>query len=162
MANTFVQIGSTVTVGAGGAGFVEFTSIPATYTDLVVLYSLKTPANTEGMYVQFNGSTANFVGTYIYADGTNALAGTLARYVGSISSASDTFTNGQLYILNYAGSNNKSFSVDETYGTNTTPGFTNFTSGLWSQSAAITSIRIEAASNLAQYSSATLYGIKNS
>ena len=162
MANTYTQIGSTVTVGSGGAGFVEFTSIPATYTDLVVVYSLKTPANTEGMYVQFNGSTANFTGMYAYGDGANALSGVLARYLGSISFATNVFTNGQLYIPNYAGSNNKSFGVNEVYDPNTSAGYQNLTTGLWSQSAAITSIKIEAGSGLAQYSTASLYGIKNS
>ena len=148
----------TVTVGSGGAGFVEFTSIPATYTDLVLVYSLGGNA-VEGVYVQFNGSAANFTGRYLYGDGTNALSGVLARYVGSIGSAASTFTNGQLYIPNYAGSANKSFSVDEVYDQNSATGFGNLTAGLWSQTAAITSIRLEAASNLTQYSTATLYGI---
>ena len=35
MANTYVAI-ATVTVGSGGAASIDFTSIPATYTDLVV------------------------------------------------------------------------------------------------------------------------------
>jgi hypothetical protein len=35
MANTYTLIASSVTVGSGGAANIEFTSIPATYTDLV-------------------------------------------------------------------------------------------------------------------------------
>jgi hypothetical protein len=38
MATTYDLI-SSVTVGSGGAANIEFTSIPATYTDLVVLFS---------------------------------------------------------------------------------------------------------------------------
>ena len=161
MANTYIQIGSTVTVGAGGSGYVEFTSIPATYTDLVLLYSLKGNA-VEGIYVQFNGSTSNFAGIYLYGDGANAQSGNLARYVGSIGGTTSAFTNGSIYIPNYANGNNKAFSVEETYDTNAATGFTNLVSGSWAQTAAITSIRIEAASSMTQYSTASLYGIKSS
>ena len=38
MANTFQLISST-TVGAGGASSIDFTSIPSTYTDLVIKWS---------------------------------------------------------------------------------------------------------------------------
>ena len=41
MAKVFKAL-STVTVGAGGAASIDFTSIPSTYTDLQILCSLKT------------------------------------------------------------------------------------------------------------------------
>jgi hypothetical protein len=149
---------ASVEVGSTAVGFVEFTNIPSGYTDLKIVYSLR-GNGTEGMYVQFNGSTANFTGFYLYGDGANAQSGVLARYVGSITAAANAFSNGELYIPNYSGSNNKSFSVDEGFSQNSTTGFNNITTGLWSQSTAINSIRIEAASNINQYSTATLYGI---
>jgi hypothetical protein len=40
MANTYEAI-ATVEVGSGGAATIEFTSIPATYTDLVVKVSAR-------------------------------------------------------------------------------------------------------------------------
>jgi hypothetical protein len=145
-------------VGSTAVGFVEFTNIPSGYTDLKIVYSLR-GNGTEGMYVQFNGSTANFTGRYLYSDGANAYSGILARYIGSITAAANSYSNGELYIPNYSGSNNKSFSVDEVFGQNSTTGFNNIAAGLWSQSTAINSVRIEAASNINQYSTATLYGI---
>jgi hypothetical protein len=36
MATTYEAIATVTTVGSGGAANIEFTSIPATYTDLVV------------------------------------------------------------------------------------------------------------------------------
>jgi hypothetical protein len=42
MATTYEAI-ATVEVGSGGAADIEFTSIPATYTDLVVKVSFKKP-----------------------------------------------------------------------------------------------------------------------
>jgi hypothetical protein len=84
----------------------------------------------------------------------------LARYAGSINTSPSNFTNGSLYIPNYAGSNNKSFSVDEVYDQPSTAGYLNLIAGLWSSSSAITSIKIEAASSLTQNSTIYLYGVK--
>jgi hypothetical protein len=39
MATTYTLINSSVTVGSGGAADIEFTSIPATYTDLLLVLS---------------------------------------------------------------------------------------------------------------------------
>jgi hypothetical protein len=157
---TFTQIGTAQVVGSGGASSIDFTSIPATYTDLCVFYSLR-GNSLEGVYVQFNSSTSNFTGRYIFSDSTSVSSASLARYIGSINSSASTFTNGSLYITNYAGSNNKSFSVDEVYDQNSTAGYLNFTSGLWSSSSAITSIRLEASAGLTQHSTAYLYGVSN-
>jgi hypothetical protein len=157
---TFTQIGTAQVVGSGGAASIDFTSIPATYTDLCVLYSLR--GNTlEGAYVQFNSSTSNFTGRYLYSDGSTVSSTTLARYIGSINNTASTFTNGSLYITNYAASANKSFSIDEVYDQATTVGNLNFISGLWESSSAITSIKLEASAGLAQHSTAYLYGVSN-
>ena len=159
MANTFELI-SSVTVGNGGASSIDFTSIPSTYTDLCVQYSLR--GNTlEGIYVQFNSSSASFTGRYLYGDGSSPASGVLARYLGSINTAASTFTNGSLYIPNYSGSAYKSYSVDEVYDQNSTAGYQNMVAGLWSNTAAITAIKLEAAAGLTQYSTAYLYGVKN-
>ena len=40
MATTYTLI-SSVTVGSGGAANIEFTSIPSTYTDLLLKYYLR-------------------------------------------------------------------------------------------------------------------------
>ena len=160
MPTTFTQIGSAVTVGAGGASTITFSSIPSTYTDLSLNFSLM-GGTLQGIYVQFNGSTANFTGRYLYGDGSAASSGVLARYLGSINNSASTYSNGNLYIPNYAGSTNKSFSVDEVYDQNTTAGYGNLIAGLWSSTSAITSITLEAANGFTQYSTAYLYGVSN-
>ncbi len=168
MANTFIQIGSTVTVGAGGAANITFSSIPATFTDLKLVISARNAtASLTGMYISFNGSTASFTDKYIEGNGASASSGSISRYLGvenSGSATANTFSNGEVYIPNYAGSANKSFSVDNVSENNGTTAYADFNAGLWSNTAAITSISLEifTAQNFAQYSTATLYGIKNS
>ena len=77
---------------------------------------------------------------------------------------SNTFGNSELYIPNYAGSTNKSSSADAVAESNTTTVFAYLNAALWSSTAAITSITLTpdaGGANFVQYSTATLYGIKN-
>jgi hypothetical protein len=65
-----------------------------------------------------------------------------------------------MYIPNYASSNYKSFSIDSVTENNGTVAYQIMHAGVWSNTAAITSLTITAAGgNLAQYSTATLYGV---
>jgi len=174
MANTFVAI-ATTTVGSGGQAAIEFTSIPATYTDLVILTSLRNAASDNGRFnvkTTFNGSSSGYSQRLLYGtDGStvDSDSGTepyIHFYYGNQNgTTASTFANGMIYIPNYAGSNNKSALFDSVTENNSSSGFiTAMTAALWSNSSAITSIKMEdiLANNLVQYSTATLYGIKNS
>jgi len=166
MATTYTLIAS-VTVGSGGAASMSFTSIPATYTDLLVLSSGRTSSsqtstNTE---ISFNGSSANFTGRYLEGNGSSAGTGSYDRFVGTDVAATSTgsiFSNNMVYISNYAGSNYKPFLADSAQENNTTQAQQTLNGNLWSQSAAITSVTLTpATSSYVQYSSAYLYGISN-
>jgi len=65
MANTYKLI-SSVTVGSGGAATIGFTSIPATYTDLLLSYSgrIDQTGNVRQVDISFNSNTSNFSGLY--------------------------------------------------------------------------------------------------
>ena len=58
--NTYVLL-SSVTVGAGGASSINFTSIPATYTDLVLKISARTNSTGAGSTykISLNGSSSS-------------------------------------------------------------------------------------------------------
>jgi hypothetical protein len=171
MANTYIAI-ATVTVGSGGASTIEFTSIPNTFTDLSVLLSTRstdTGLRTD-IKMTFNGSRSSYSGKEIRnADGTVSSTTSNTTYVdmwriNGTSTTASTFTNHSLYIPNYASSNNKSFSIDDVLENNSTSSYyLGFAAGLWSNSSAINQITFTCGSgNFAQYSTATLYGIKNS
>jgi hypothetical protein len=165
---TFTQIGSAVTVGAGGAASIDFSSIPSTYTDLVVkICGRGTRAAVHDFYqIKFNTSSASFTGRYLYGAGSGSpISGTETNYAGTLPAANataSTFGSTDIYIPNYAGSTNKSYSVDSVSENNATAAEAVFYAGLWSNSAAINQITIIAANgNLAQYSTAYLYGVSN-
>ena len=153
-------------VGSGGAASISFMSvgdIPSSYTDLVLMYSVKpTDTTIEGIYISFNGSTSNFSARYLEGNGTSASSGTsIPRYIGAFQgTTADTFSNGQLYIPNYRSSVAKSWSVDNVTEANQTAAYQDIIAGLWNDTAAITSITLTLyTNNFGQYSSATLYGI---
>jgi hypothetical protein len=167
MANTFIKIAS-VTVGAGGSATIGFTSIPSTYTDLCVKWSGRGDnGSARDAYISFNGVTTGFtyrslVGSGSAASSANASNGLIGIFDGSVPTAS-TFSNGEFYIPNYTASTNKSISGDSVTENNGTAAYAYLTATLSTNTSAITSITLTPDSgNFVQYSTATLYGIKNS
>jgi len=168
MANTYVAI-QTVTVGSGGSASMAFTSIPQTYTDLKVLMSARgtRSALQSNSRISFNSNTSNFTARYLEGSGTAVVSSTFARFIGAIPAATataSTFGNLEFYVPNYTSANYKSYSTDAVTENNGTDAYSYFIAGLWSDTSAITSITIDSASsdNFAEYSTATLYGIKSS
>lgn len=167
MANTYVKIAS-VTVGVLGAASMDFTSIPATYTDLLVKISARTTnaGINDNVSIRPNGNTTNRTAKRLYGQGISALSDSLTDIVaGNIAGATattSTFGSAEFYLPNYAGSTNKSFSTDGVNESNVATGVAmSIVAGLWSSTAAITSLNLytESGSNFVQYSTATLYGI---
>jgi hypothetical protein len=170
MATTYEAI-ATVTVGSGGASNIEFTSIPATYTDLALKISTRCATDDfPNIRIRFNGVTTNYSHRILFGSGSSA--GSYSGTNNGIDYTSDdaaaqtanTFSNSEIYIPNYAGSSNKSVSADGVSENNATAAYALLTAGLWSNTSAINTIRLYygGGQNLAQYSTATLYGIKNS
>jgi hypothetical protein len=170
MPSTFTLIASS-TVGAGGASSIDFTSIPSTYTDLCIVASLRPASGSfDGCYVYFNNDqnsgrytsrvlrgNGSAVSSFVGGDTTKSYAGELS------SNTASTFNNVSIYVPNYAGSNQKSFSVDSVGEDNSTAAYQVFNAGLYNQTTAISQVSLRIASvNIAQYSTAYLYGVKSS
>ena len=171
MANTYVKIAS-VTVGSGGAASIDFTSIPGTYTDLVVKLSSRSTTGTTAVGATLNSDTgSNYTERQLEGNGSgvSSASGTyssmrMGSSNGGTDTTSNTFASSELYIPNYAGSSNKSASTDAVTENNTSTAYANLRALLWNNTSAITSISIKNTNgnNFVQYSTATLYGIKNS
>ena len=169
MANTYVLIGSS-TVDSGGASNFDFTSIPATYTDLKLVTSSRSVAadTSDGLYIKLNTSTSSFTMKRLYGSGTAVVSNSTPTNIATLDDAANNtasvFGNAEIYIPNYASANYKSYSVDSVQEQNGTTSYQQMVAGLWSNTAAITGITLYygSTSNIAQYSTAYLYGIKNS
>lgn len=168
MATTFQKIAS-ATVGSGGAATIDFSSIPQTYTDLVIKISARNNETDNGasLRVYFNNDTANISVRELRAIGSTPASYSItyaqAGYVGADQSQSNVFGTADIYIPNYTGSNNKS-SSGEIVLPSSVEFYSVLSARLWSSASAINQITI--ANTLswtwAQHTTATLYGIKNS
>jgi hypothetical protein len=166
MATTFTKIAS-VAVGAGGASTMAFTSIPSTYTDLIVKVSARTSATSPEMTITFNGTSASNTDRLLYNYAGTAGSNTSSPMRASVdmsTQTANTFGNADIYVPNYAGATNKSASIEAVAESNsTTDAYQYLTAGLWSNTAAITTLTLTAVSGtFVQYSTATLYGISKS
>jgi hypothetical protein len=150
------------------ASSISFTNIPQSgYTDLKIVASTRdTRSNVaNGLILQFNGSSTGFTSRVIEGSGASAYSFTdtqgLTGENTSATATSNTFSSTECYIPNYTSSNNKSFSFDSVTENNATTAYADLGAGLWSNTAAITSITLTSlnSASFVQYSTFSLYGL---
>jgi hypothetical protein len=147
---------------ASAAASIEFTSIPQDSTDLVVLFSGRATLDVSMGQLSFN-TGGTYTRRYLLGNGSSASSGTLGYDFAIVASArtANTFSNTAIYIPNYSGATAKSYSSDSVGESNETLSFATLVAGLWSGTAAITSINLypEAGGNWAIGTTASLYKI---
>lgn len=155
---------STITAGAGGVASFEWTNIPQTGTDLMILASTRdSDTGGGGLDIAFNGVTTNLSMRFLRGDGSAIASSTSATRIYSRHDSNDrtanTFGNVQFYIPNYASSTvQKSVSADGVEENNGSNAYGSILAGLWASTSAITSVKIYSTfPNLREYSSASLY-----
>jgi hypothetical protein len=136
-----MQLIESKTLGTAAAS-IEFTSIPQDGTDLVLLMSGRGAADVSAGYISFNTG-----GTYTRRtlQGNGSSSSTVADYdfyIVASARTANTFSNAAIYIPNYTGSTAKSYSTDSVGESNETLSFQALTAGLWSGTAAITSLNV--------------------
>jgi hypothetical protein len=173
-----LELITTVTVGSGGQSSIDFTSISSGYTDLFVVYSLRTtlaggPYHFDDCAIRFNGDTGNNYNKIVNraregsaGSNSNISGNHIPLYEASAADATaSTFGSGQAYIADYASTAYKSVSImGNSESQNSTQVQFGFISGLWKSTSAITSVKLysQNGTNFVEHSSASLYGIKKS
>jgi hypothetical protein len=150
---------------ATAAASIEFTSIPQDGTDLVVLIStrVETAFTDDSVSITLNSSTSNRSRRSLLGRGSTVASFTSSDgIVGSTTgntATSNTFGNAQIYLPNYTSSSAKSASTDSVSENNGTRAIQEINAFLWNDTAAITSLKIDAPSNLMAGSTISLYKI---
>jgi len=169
MANTYQLIeGKTL---SSAVASVTFSSIPQTYAHLQLFVSTRATQNVgrEQIFISPNASTTNnarIVGfgydNALVASGTGT--DRLFCWQPGNSTTANTFSNISAHFLNYTSSNYKLYGGESVAENNSsTSWIININDTLWSDTAAITSIKIDCeTSTFAVNSTFYLYGIKNS
>lgn len=172
MAATFILLGSTELSSSQAS--LTFSSIPATYTDLRVYYSVRdTNTGNTGVgtcTLKFNSSSTNYTGILV-----NAYDGALAASIAASTTYIDTFCNGggseantfAPIIVDIAGysdtSYNKNLMIQNGVPNSAAVSYMGRHAHRWADNSAISTITLTAPStySFAQYSTAYLYGISN-
>jgi hypothetical protein len=172
MANTYTLISSNVL--SGSAANVTFSSIPSTYTDLVLRMSVRTSSagTSDVVAIQFNGDTGNnYSYTFLSGNGSSPTSAsgsgfgtTYAGQTNGDGSTANCFGSVELYIPLYNSTTNKSTTGYGASEQNSTSAVMRAVSGYYVSSSGISSVTIfsNAGGNLLTGSSFYLYGIKNS
>jgi hypothetical protein len=147
------------TIPSGTASYT-FTSIPSTYTDLVLI-GTGTSSTWQNVRFRFNSdSGSNYSNTVVYGDGSSALS---ARNTSSTALIFATLSNTVqsnfiTHIMNYSNTTTNKTVIQRG---NDTSLLARADVGLWRNTSAISSIELFTTSgNLNTGSTFTLYGIK--
>lgn len=162
MASTYEPIATQN--GTGSSATVTFSSIPGTYTD-IVLVANPVFTTASNLNIRINGDTgSNYSDTYIYGDGSSATSArdttqTIMYWSGtSVGVTSANRDNGIAHFMNYA---NTTTNKTVLLRYNQPSQILSQGVGLYRSTSAITSISVIAsAGNLDTASTFTLYGIK--
>jgi hypothetical protein len=167
MALTYEPI-STITL-TSTAGIITFSSIPQTYTDLVMIQSARVTSAYDITAIRINSVTTNYSGVYIEGNGSGATSGSgnaeismRAGYVPGTSYGNEW--SSEIYnFLNYSNTTTLKTGLSRTSFTNSPAGFnTQAKITLIPTTSAITQITSQTANGAswAIGSTFTLYGIK--
>jgi hypothetical protein len=173
MAITYNLIAST-TVGGAGTSSITFSSIPSTFTDLVLKTSSRSNNGSikANLRLEFNGLATNFSATMIGVQNNSlftqsegaTFANTHNYTVNANSSTASMFNNHETYISGYANSSyQKSSSTDTIMEIGSSDNQMGLFAHNWANTSAITDITcyLNPSSNFVQYTTIYLYGIKN-
>jgi hypothetical protein len=172
MPSTYQLISSNVLTSA--AASVTFSSIPTTYTDLVLRMSYRISA--AGLFggnpfLRFNGDTAtNYSFTFLQGDGSTASSSRgsslnlmTMQSSDSAGNTASTFTSNEVYIPNYTGTTSKPISQFKAAEQNSTAAEMHAFASLYRGTSAISTILVQISGSTFDIdSSFYLYGIKNS
>jgi hypothetical protein len=161
--NSYFPIAS-YTVPSGGQATVTFAGIPQTYSHLQLRMSTKDNTGLASQSIRINGDTgSNYAYHRLYGEGSTANASGVASVDLAIIGISSTqFGSTIMDFLDYRDTNKyktiKSFSGFDNNGS----GWVGFWSGLWMNTNAITSIKLQTGAgsqSWTEYSTFALYGV---
>lgn len=138
----------------GNEADIEFTSIPATYRDLVLVYTGTNSNSAAGMEIYLNNDTSNRSWVYMISDGTvSAGSSTVLNIFGTTD-----LTSCIMHIMDYSATDKHKTLL---WRDNVTGSAVRANVGRWASTAAVTSVKIArtAGQTIQTGSTFALYGI---
>lgn len=153
-----------VEVGSAGSSYIEFTNIPAGYTDLKMEVSCRN-GNTSGgaLALTLNSVSASIRRLYGNGNGTvgsDTYAPDGSGMTNTSGFVANSFASNTFYIPNYTSSTQKAVSIDGVQENTATDTYMMLFANLVNTTSAVSTLRITPnGSTFGQYTIATLYGI---
>jgi hypothetical protein len=163
MANTYIPLATTTL--SSTVAYVDFDSIPQTYSDLLLVVSARNDASSGESPIYVRNNKAAFTSAKgLETNGSSTTSNSYANQ-GSIPNSaftSNSFNNCEFYIPNYkyAGNHQTSSTVVNPSNTGGVTNGVRATAALDSETTAVTSLRV-IGNNFISGSTFYLYGIKN-
>lgn len=164
MANTYVALATTT--ASGSTGTITFSSIPSTYTDLVLVMNFANSTAAADTRVQFNGDTGtNYSYTYLAGSGSSASSGrssngTSIQFSNGPTGSTTTNETAIMQIMNYANTTTYKTALTRVNVADGAYAGVGANVGLWRSTSAITSLTFTMSTgNLTSSSTFSLYGI---
>jgi hypothetical protein len=154
--STYTPI-ATTTLGSTTASYT-FSSIPGTYTDLILVGLAKNTVAGDNFVYNINGATSGYSGTRIIGNGSSATSGRTSNFPVALAGNIGTeWTNFITHFMNYSNTNtNKTFITRCNNAATETQAAVN----LYQSTSAITSIKLSMSDqSFTTGSTFTLYGI---
>lgn len=162
MPSTYTPIATHTTTTSGTSSFT-FSSIPSTYTDLILVCSLKATSTNSSLVARFNGDgTSTYSVTQMYGTSSQALSQRLSNqtevYLSFSGFPTATFATTICHFMNYSNTTtNKTFISRSGYAST----YSDVSVGLWRSTAAISSMTLYAGTSYDTGCTFTLYGVKS-
>ena len=158
--STYTPIATTT--ASGSVTEITFSSIPSTYTDLVISVngSLGAGATLYALVMNLNGdaNTANYSYTRLQGNGTSATSNR-ASSDAAIGLIAETASMDIINIMNYSNANLYKTSISRASSTYSGDGRTAGYVSMWRNNAVVTSVTLKTSVNFTSATTFTLYGI---
>jgi len=162
MAQTYDAI-ATTTLGSSSSS-ITFSSIPATYTDLEIVFN-GTITGSGDTGIRFNGNTSgSYQAVYLRGNGStySSIRDSNLTYGGiAIAAPSGKPQFIKVSVFDYLTSSAYKTYFASSFEDNVSSGWVGKITGSWYENAAVTSITIMSSNTFNSGLTATLYGIKN-
>ena len=150
MATTYTAIASQVL--SSTAASITFSSIPGTYTDLVLKVSARTTYasnSIDQLQMKINGTSTGYSMTRIQGSGATATSSAVANdtsyaypQIDAAQATTSTFSTVEYYVPNYVASTAKQLNIFGVQENNSASAYMTNNAALWNNTAAITSITL--------------------
>jgi hypothetical protein len=161
MASTYTPIATYTTPNSSSTSYT-FSSIPSSYTDLVLIANIAETPSAGSFVFRVNGDSAtNYSTTYLDGNGSTATSGRYSNQSSGYLTYEGVGTGWGTYILNFQNYSNTTTNKTLITRASNAGNSAEATVSLWRSTAAINSITLYAGQYFASGSTFTLYGITN-